>query len=1286
MPWQSNPNFQPTDFLDAADLNNLANDIRSWGGDVNGGGHTLSNVIISGSVTAGMPDPTQALGDLIVRGSSPPPTRLAIGTNGQVLTADSNSPLGMKWANNVATPPVSSVFGRTGAIVAANHDYNVSQIDGALADPTQNKGDLIVRGSAVTNLVVGSDGQVLTADSTTALGVKWAAPVGQVTSVFGRTGAVVAAAGDYTAAQVTGAVPNTVQVIAGAGMSGGGSLSASVTLNALVTSVFGRTGAVVLTASDISAGGGVPATRQVLAGAGMSGGGTLGADITLSAAVTSVFGRTGAVALQAADITGVGGVLSSRQIIAGSGLTQTPAGSDLSVDRTLSIVPKTVNQLVAVAYAGTVQGIRPTVNFVSGGGLNITVADDSTTNSVDVTLGVSSASVGVSVDSNPIVGPRPTLHFISGSNAAISASDNSTNNRIDITVSASISGSAGAQTPWVTNVDAASYQLANVSFIGVNRPADSSNAHISINSTVTDGLRISNSTASALAQASLINSDSSAKLILIASGSTAAANPSTAEINTVGPLLLATNGLEAMRISTVQRVLIGTKTDDGSCTLQVNGWIRSVANGFKFPDNTVQTTAAVSGMNDPTTTKGDLIIHNATNQTVRLAVGADNLVLTADSTSNNGVSWKAAAGGVASVFGRTGAVVAAAGDYTVGQVTGAVPNTVQIIAGAGLSGGGTLPSSPTGSVTLSVTNPNPWLSGSGGVIYYNSGRVLIGTATDDGVSQLQINTTATTSLSAITANNQNLANFYSYSGSGQNFGLQLRGNAARGTPAAPAALAQSDWIESLISWGWDGSVWGRGPSIQMLADSNWTTTSHGSLIVFSVVPQGSSGAPPEAMRITSAGLVGIGTTAPPNLLSVSSAGVSTYLNVGSFLAAANTTVGNATVLEVGVSEAASNCGQFRFVYAGAGSVSNRIDLGFFGSSNPVLAALAGGNVGISTTTPQTNLDVAGSIRVTQQGNLATSGQGLTIFYNQSNSRGRILSQDAGSGAYQLLMLDGSVIALNSGGGNAGAVGIGTNTPAGSVDVAGAASNWICFRPNVGGANANPPAAANYGLLFGWNSSGGNGESQILFGTSVAGSSLQFGRWSGSVKSIDLTIYNGGNVGVANSLQVGNSAYVNQAGDIGVSRNGATTTGAIYFGSGGSHYIYFDGTNWNFVPALPSQAFGAWASYTPTVTDGTNTLATTNMTAYYATAGTGLIVQIYFNIAALPANMYVSLPVTVVATPWNTQTLSAYAIGGSNTYNLAIMAQASGTQIIITMSSAAGGAAGTVRIGGVIRLS
>lgn len=88
-----------------------------------------------------------AKGDLIVGTADNTAARKAVGSDGQVLTADAASTGGIKWA----TP--SSGF----------------------ADPTTTKGDLIVRGaSATTRLPVGTNGTVLYADSTQSAGVKWA--------------------------------------------------------------------------------------------------------------------------------------------------------------------------------------------------------------------------------------------------------------------------------------------------------------------------------------------------------------------------------------------------------------------------------------------------------------------------------------------------------------------------------------------------------------------------------------------------------------------------------------------------------------------------------------------------------------------------------------------------------------------------------------------------------------------------------------------------------------------------------------------------------------------------------------------------------------------------------------------------------------------------------------------------------------------------------------------------------------------------------------------------------
>jgi len=47
MAWLSRVNFIASDTLSFSDINNLGNDIRAWGGNVNGGGYTLSNVAIS---------------------------------------------------------------------------------------------------------------------------------------------------------------------------------------------------------------------------------------------------------------------------------------------------------------------------------------------------------------------------------------------------------------------------------------------------------------------------------------------------------------------------------------------------------------------------------------------------------------------------------------------------------------------------------------------------------------------------------------------------------------------------------------------------------------------------------------------------------------------------------------------------------------------------------------------------------------------------------------------------------------------------------------------------------------------------------------------------------------------------------------------------------------------------------------------------------------------------------------------------------------------------------------
>ena len=92
-----------------------------------------------------------AKGDIVVATSPSTVERLAVGTNGQVLVADSAQLTGLRW--------------------------QTVSLDGAvLTSIIDAKGDLLVGTAAdtVARLAVGTNGQALVADSTQAAGVKWA--------------------------------------------------------------------------------------------------------------------------------------------------------------------------------------------------------------------------------------------------------------------------------------------------------------------------------------------------------------------------------------------------------------------------------------------------------------------------------------------------------------------------------------------------------------------------------------------------------------------------------------------------------------------------------------------------------------------------------------------------------------------------------------------------------------------------------------------------------------------------------------------------------------------------------------------------------------------------------------------------------------------------------------------------------------------------------------------------------------------------------------------------------
>lgn len=227
------------------------------------------------------------------------------------------------------TFPVTSVFTRTGAVVAAANDYSFAQISGSLA---LGQMPSISANNVYGNLGAGAVGLPIASCSGASNALIWttgsgfgcntiSAGGGAVTSVFTRTGAVVAASGDYSFAQVSGnqalsqmpnaaantfygnLAANTPAAVAVPACAAGSALGwtagtgfiCTAIAAAPVASVFTRTGAVVAATNDYSfaqISGSLAnsqlTTGHVVAGTGLTGGslaggGTIAADIATAA-------------------------------------------------------------------------------------------------------------------------------------------------------------------------------------------------------------------------------------------------------------------------------------------------------------------------------------------------------------------------------------------------------------------------------------------------------------------------------------------------------------------------------------------------------------------------------------------------------------------------------------------------------------------------------------------------------------------------------------------------------------------------------------------------------------------------------------------------------------------------------------------------------------------------------------------------------------------------------------------------------------------------------------------
>ena len=554
----------------------------------------------------------------------------------------------------------------------------------------------------------------------------------------------------------------------------------------------------------------------------------------------------------------------------------------------------------------------------------------------------------------------------------------------------------------------------------------------------------------------------------------------TCQINTNGSPFLLTKGSGTTN-QLLQFDSTGTNKWLTTMTCNFDG-LTSTEVGFTFNQvhsfGTSSVSAILSVQNQGTrildVQRAAVLIKNPSSLVIEGLVSASSLAT--DSTGK--VIAGTGGGAVLSVFTRTGAVVAATGDYTAAQVTNAVDSTQSYANPAWITAipWSILSGSPS-SAQIAVIQ-TPWLQNidGGGWLFKNGGNMGIGnslaTSPFSGTGYyIQAGADSSTTIgSLIVCANQptslqpvgQLA-FVNFASAGTEKRIAyIQGNsyltagtsgylsfytANAGAPAEHMRIGQAGVVQmgATMSGGTDflnlySNVLNQG-FIVVTSPANGGAVSIRSTGAINYISSGNNtGLAAQDLQIAnynhsttwmtfqaSTGNVGIGPTATspssPLTLVVSSSNIP--------IAVTNTnTASSGSIYLANDSSKSAIVG----VYGSTASVPNAAFVNVQSASTPLIFQLQSvekmrldstGNVGIGTTSPGCALDAAGTLRSTTQGAAApSSGVGVEVYYNSNSAFGVVQAYDRGASAAKPLCLNGY-------GGN---VGIGQVSPAEALDV------------------------------------------------------------------------------------------------------------------------------------------------------------------------------------------------------------------------------------------------------------